>query len=167
MSNETVFVRLDNHEYEVAFQKDQIVVNGSPVRAELLPATHKATIRARIGTQIFDLPLDFTEEGARVLFSGHEYEVQFEDNRQRMLRSFGAAREQRRAAVSVKAPMPGLIVKLEAHVGDSVKRGQGVVVVEAMKMENEVRAPDSGVVKEIRVREQQAVEKGEVLVVIE
>ncbi|MBM3325206.1 MAG: biotin/lipoyl-binding protein, partial [Calditrichaeota bacterium] len=55
----------------------------------------------------------------------------------------------------------------EAKVGQSVTRGRGVVVVEAMKMENEVRASDSGVVKEIRVKERQTVEKGEVLVVIE
>ncbi|MFH1010307.1 MAG: biotin/lipoyl-containing protein [bacterium] len=167
MPNDTVYVRLDNHEYEVAFEKDRILVNGFPVPVELLPASHKALVRARIGNQIVDFPMDFTDEGARILFAGHDYVVQFEDYRRRMLRSLGAAGEQRRAAVSVKAPMPGLVVKIEAKVGQNVTKGQGVIVVEAMKMENEVRAPDSGVVKEIRVKERQTVEKGEVLVVIE
>lgn len=167
MPKDTVYVRLDSREYEVALEKDQILVDGSPVPAELLPTSNKTLVRARIGNQIVDLPMDFTEEGARILFAGHDYVVQFEDDRRRMLHSLAAAGEQRRAAVSVKAPMPGLVVKIEAKVGQSVTRGQGVVVVEAMKMENEVRASDSGVVKEIRVKERQTVEKGEVLVVIE
>jgi len=167
MANDTVYVRLDNHEYAVAFEKDTVVVDGRPMPGELLPTKHKSCLKARIQDQIFALPLELTDEGARFLFAGREYVAQFEDQRQRLLRSFGAQSEERRIALSVKAPMPGLIVKIETKVGDMVKRGQGVMVVEAMKMENEVRAPSDGTVREIRVRERQTVEKGEVLVVIE
>ena len=69
--------------------------------------------------------------------------------------------------VVVRAPMPGRVVKLLAQVGGDVKAGAGVVVVEAMKMENELRAPRDGRVQALRVSEGQAVEANQELVVIE
>ena len=67
---------------------------------------------------------------------------------------------------AVKSPMPGRVVRLLVAVGDRVTARQGVVVVEAMKMENELRTPTGGVVKEILVGPGAAVETGAVLVVI-
>jgi biotin carboxyl carrier protein len=68
---------------------------------------------------------------------------------------------------AVKAPMPGRIVRVLVAVGDRVTAGQGVVIVEAMKMENELRSNRDGVVKEVNVRQAAAIEAGTVLVVIE
>jgi biotin carboxyl carrier protein len=68
---------------------------------------------------------------------------------------------------AVKAPMPGRIVRVLVAVGDRVAAGQGVVIVEAMKMENELRSSRDGVVKEVNVRQAAAIEAGTVLVVIE
>jgi biotin carboxyl carrier protein len=83
-------------------------------------------------------------------------------------RSMGrAAQSQRRGAAMVKSPMPGKVVRLLVKAGDELKAGQGVAVVEAMKMENELRAPKDGKVQEVRVREGQAVEAGETLVTLE
>ena len=67
----------------------------------------------------------------------------------------------------VTAPMPGRLVKVLVQEGDSVSEGQGLVVMEAMKMENELRAPRAGRVKELPARERQAVETGALLVVLE
>jgi biotin carboxyl carrier protein len=67
----------------------------------------------------------------------------------------------------VRAPMPGLIVRIEVAQGDTVQAGQGVAVMEAMKMENELRAEGPGVVSRIVVEPGQAVEKGSVLVEFE
>jgi biotin carboxyl carrier protein len=82
----------------------------------------------------------------------------------------GEAPAPRRAAAGperIKAPMPGKIVRLLVGPGDEVAAGAGLVVVEAMKMENEVRAPRAGLVLEAPVREGQAVETGALLVVLE
>jgi pyruvate carboxylase subunit B len=68
---------------------------------------------------------------------------------------------------TVVAPMPGLILKVEVEVGQAVKAGQGVVVVEAMKMENELKAPADGVVARIEVQPGQTVDKGATLLVLE
>ena len=67
---------------------------------------------------------------------------------------------------AVKAPMPGRVVRVLVAVGDRVIARQGVVVVEAMKMENELRGPRDGIVKEVGVVPGAAVETGAVLVVI-
>ncbi len=68
---------------------------------------------------------------------------------------------------SVAAPMPGKVVRLLVQKGDTVEEGQGVAVVEAMKMQNELRAPRAGTVKSVEVAENQAVNAGESLLVIE
>ena len=67
----------------------------------------------------------------------------------------------------IAAPMPSKVVRLLVGVGDQVGPGDGVIVVEAMKMENELRAMGSGTVQEIRVKEGEAVGGGHVLVIIE
>jgi glutaconyl-CoA/methylmalonyl-CoA decarboxylase subunit gamma len=67
----------------------------------------------------------------------------------------------------LKAPMPGRVVLIEVAVGQRVSRGDGLVILEAMKMENEFRASGEGTVKEIRVQPGQAVNPGDVLIVIE
>lgn len=69
-------------------------------------------------------------------------------------------------AGSVTAPMPGTILDVKVNVGDQVKAGQTVVILEAMKMENEIGAPQDGTVKEVRVQKGAAVNPGDVLVTI-
>ena len=66
----------------------------------------------------------------------------------------------------IAAPMPGKVVRLLAKAGDAVEAGQGLLVVEAMKMQNEIRSPKSGTVERVLVTEGQAVNAGEVLCVV-
>jgi biotin carboxyl carrier protein len=85
-------------------------------------------------------------------------------------RSLKARRGRARGAtgpVTLKAPMPGRIVRLLAAVGDTVEAQQGVLVIEAMKMQNELKSPKAGRVVEIRYQPGEAVAVGEVLAVIE
>lgn len=70
------------------------------------------------------------------------------------------------AGTPLKAPLPGVVIEFKANVGDSVKEGQPIVVLEAMKMNNNLEAECDGVIKEICVEEGQSVMEGEVLVVI-
>ena len=67
---------------------------------------------------------------------------------------------------NVKSPMPGKVIRVMVKEGDEVKEGQGVVVVEAMKMENELKAPKDGVVSEVLANEGQTVDSGTMLVAI-
>ena len=67
----------------------------------------------------------------------------------------------------VKAPMPGMILKIKKKSGDAVKQGESVMILEAMKMENDLRSPASGTIKSIFIKEGSAVEKGAALFTIE
>jgi biotin carboxyl carrier protein len=98
-----------------------------------------------------------------VFSDGHTHRVQLFDER---------ARRAGRSAEGpgdkeIRAIMPGKVVAVLVQVGDTVEQGHGVLVIEAMKMENEIMAPRSGTVREIRVTPGQAVEAGELLAVID
>ena len=97
---------------------------------------------------------------------GERFEVEVQDDRSRQIEALTG--QGRKAAVGgvVKAPMPGLVVRVEVSQGEAVEAGAGLVVVEAMKMENELRASHKGVVEQIHVSAGQRVEKGAPLVTL-
>jgi biotin carboxyl carrier protein len=69
--------------------------------------------------------------------------------------------------LEVKAPMPGMILKIKKNVGDTVQKGDSIIILEAMKMENDIKSPFAGLIKEIKVKENNPVDKGAVLFAIE
>ena len=99
-----------------------------------------------------------------VFIDGHRFEFEIQDPR-RWSRQAGRAGIEGRS--NVVAPMPGKVVRLLAAVGDTVAAGQGLLVVEAMKMQNELKAPKAGHLIGMPVREGATVAAGEVLAVIE
>lgn len=97
---------------------------------------------------------------------GHErFIVSVRDPRSFRSRSRAGASEQ--GAMKIKAPMPGKVVRVLAGVGTPVEAGQSVLVIEAMKMQNELKAPKTGVVKKINVAEGAAVDAGQALAEVE
>ena len=100
-------------------------------------------------------------------FEGRRYEAEALDERARAIRQLSASAAGPKGPAPLAAPMPGLIVRVNVEVGDQVQPGQGLVVMEAMKMENELRAPRAGRVAEVHARERQTVETGALLVVVE
>lgn len=97
---------------------------------------------------------------------GHErFVASVRDPRSFRSRSRTGASEQ--GVMKIKAPMPGKVVRVLAGVGTTVEAGQSVLVIEAMKMQNELKAPKSGVVKRINVAEGAAVDAGQALAEVE
>jgi biotin carboxyl carrier protein len=108
------------------------------------------------------------ERGRYTLWvDGFRFEVDALDARSRTIREITAATTKPKGPAPIVAPMPGLIVRVNVAVGDVISAGQGAVVMEAMKMENELRAPSGGRVKAIHAEVGGAVEKGTVLVELE
>lgn len=101
----------------------------------------------------------------RVTLRGASWDIDVYDPRRK--RSSANAGDFIEGAQTICSPMPGRVVKIEVAVGDKVEPGQGVVIVEAMKMENELNAEGAGTVKEIQCEEGQAVEDGQALIIIE
>jgi len=129
-------------------------VEGTPVRLVTIGnEVHRVIVRARRAKGDYTLWID-----------GHTYEVEALDERTRTIRDLTAAAKGPSGPVPLIAPMPGLIVRVEAKPGDVVSPGQPLIVMEAMKMENELRAPSAGTVKAVRAAAGDTVEKGAVLV---
>lgn len=119
-----------------------------------------------VDNRSFEVDVDNTEDEYRVLVDGRSYHVHLVDERRVRLGGVQSGIQlQGRQKVSV--PMPGKVIAVLVSEGDQVEKGQGLVIVEAMKMENEVRSPIAGTVREIQAKAGDAVEAGSVLLVVE
>ena len=116
----------------------------------------------------YDVLVDGRDDGQFVTYiDGRSVPVSIPSRQRRPRASGGRAPVEGDRPYRIAAPMPGRIVKLLVKPGDRVEARQGLVVVEAMKMENELRSPASGTVSEVRVTEGALVEARMVLVVVE
>ena len=102
--------------------------------------------------------------GGEILINGHSYPLELHDPRQWKRPGSGAGIQGRAAIV---APMPGKIIRVLVAEGDPVEAGQGILVVEAMKMQNELKAPRAGRVTSIAVKAGDGVNAGAVLATVE
>ena len=98
---------------------------------------------------------------------GHRFTLEALDERTRVIRELSGGSTKAKGPAHIFAPMPGLIVRIAVKEGDAVRAGQGLVVMEAMKMENELRATSDGVVKRVVASPGAAVEKGALLLELE
>jgi biotin carboxyl carrier protein len=100
-----------------------------------------------------------------VNIGNHQFAIKLIDPKR--LRGSGSNDEDAEGKVEIKTAMPGKIVRILVEEGVEVAHGDGVIVVEAMKMQNEMKSPKHGIIKEIRFAEGETVNSGEVLVIIE
>jgi biotin carboxyl carrier protein len=112
----------------------------------------------------YDARIEENARGLAVVIDGFRFEIDVRDPRRLARRSGMQGRE---GVETITAPMPGKVVRVLIAPGDAVEAGQGLVVVEAMKMQNEMKAPKAGRVVSVAVREGDRVAAGELLAVIE
>jgi biotin carboxyl carrier protein len=148
----------DKSVYRVSVDGNEFLVDGKK--------TGRTNYSLIVNNRSFEVEVDNSGDEYRVLVDGRNYHVHLVDERR--LRVGGAqAGLELQGRQNVSVPMPGKIIAVLVNEGDTVEKGQGLVIVEAMKMENEVRSPISGEVKEIKVKPGDTVEGGAVLIVVE
>lgn len=118
--------------------------------------------------KVFEFTIE-QNSGVHYLFhhDNQSFDIEIEDETDQLLHKYKNQGQSSHRLLEVKAPMPGLVLKVEVKVGQTVTSGSGLVILEAMKMENEIRSITDGVVKEIRVKERTAIEKGDTLIILE
>jgi pyruvate carboxylase subunit B len=132
-------------------------IEGTPVRMVTIgDEVHRVVVRR--GSQRGDYTL---------WVDGYRFDLEALDERTSAIRELSKLSAAASGPAPIVAPMPGLIVRVNVNPGDTVAQGQGLVVMEAMKMENELRAQAAGTVKSVNVKPGTAVEKGTVLVEME
>ena len=107
---------------------------------------------------------EIAEKTATFRINGRTYTVQAEDELDKLLKQLGMSAAASIKLNNLKAPMPGLILEVLVAVGQSVAKGDSLLILEAMKMENVIKSPGEGIVKAIRVVKGDAVEKNQVLI---
>lgn len=98
---------------------------------------------------------------------GQTFNITIEEPMDQLLKSMGLDMSALQKAEPIKAPMPGKILKIMVEVGQTVSKGDGLLILEAMKMENVLKASGDATIKAINIEEQKAVEKGQILIELE
>ncbi|HYW05846.1 MAG TPA: biotin/lipoyl-containing protein [Longimicrobium sp.] len=162
------FVTVGDRTVEVDLTGATPTVDGTPTQAELarLPGTPVRSLLVDGRSHSITAQPGDRRGRWQISLDGRRYDADAVDERTRAIRELTGGDDDA-AEKTILAPMPGLVVKIEVAVGDAVKAGQGLVIVEAMKMENELKAPADGVVAKIAVKERQTVDKGAILIVLE
>lgn len=157
---------ISNRTYEIEILPDgQVLLNGQPRDVDFLSLD--ASLYSIItNNRSLEALIEEHSGEYQVLIGGRRYEGQVLDERDQLLRARTGGQADQTGEVSIKAPMPGLIVAVPVEEGQSVKAGQTVVILESMKMQNELKAPRDGTVQRISVAPGQSVEQKKVLVTI-
>ena len=154
---------VDNHSYLVDAGEAAITLEGVPVEIDLQSIDggfHYSLLVNRTSHEVF---VERCEDICFVTLEGQRYRVQVEDERAHRLGEQKTVVEEA-GEVDVVSPMPGVVVAVLAKTGQKVQTGEGLLILEAMKMENEICAPRTGVVGAIRVEPGQRVSQDDVLV---
>ncbi len=157
---------VDDRAFDIAIQDDRLVVDGNPkdYTFEVLREGYVSMIIDGASVPVSVEPIG--EDTLRVTIDGRRTEVQVKDERDLLVEEFGLG-EDAAAGGEVRAPMPGLVLDLLVEEGEEVAADQGLLVLEAMKMENELKAPSGGVVRTIHATSGDAVDKEALLIEIE
>ena len=159
VAGERVIVDLDGTHAEVDGERlavSLVTIEGTPVRlVRIGEQVHRLMARRGGGRGLWTLDLD-----------GQRMEVEALDERLRAIRDLTAAAAEASGPAPLKAPMPGLEVRVSVSVGDTGSAGQGLVVVEAMKMETSIAADRDGEITQLYVHSGSQVEAGDLLLVL-
>lgn len=162
-------VRIGDEQHEVLLDGEGVHIDGEGVAADAEQIDGTPVRLVTIGEEIHRVVVrPGASRGAYTLWlDGYRFDVEALDERTRAIRDLAGTSAGASGPAPLKAPMPGLIVRVSVQVGDQVQAGQGIVVMEAMKMENELRTTAAGVVKSIAAVPGTAVEKGALLIELE
>jgi acetyl/propionyl-CoA carboxylase alpha subunit len=163
-------VQLNDGRKSVSLDQDGVRYEGeAPVKAELSDIEGSPVRMVKIGTHVYRVVVRRHQGRGRYTLwvDGYRFDTEPLDERTRAIRDLSAASAIPTGPAPIVAPMPGLVVRINVKPGDKVQAGQGIVVMEAMKMENELRATSAGIVRSVEVSAGTAVEKGTLLVALE
>ena len=154
-------------EVELTERLGELIVHldGEPCEVDYAEADNLGQVILIHGGKSYAMSIEGGPHQTAITIAGHRYDCELEDERERAANL--AARAANKGGGVLKAVMPGVVVELLVAAGDTVTEGQPLLILEAMKMQNELAAPTSGLVREVHVRQGEAVAGGAKLVTLE
>jgi biotin carboxyl carrier protein len=160
-------VRIEDHTFEVNIDpKGTVTVDGEPVAFDFGEVGGMGLYSLLVNNESFEALVEQSADIYKVLMRGYMYDVHVLDERSRILQRRSNLMAADTGEIAVRAPMPGLIVDVPVEVGQEVEAGEKVVILESMKMENELKTPRDGRVERVNVAKGDSVEQNQALVVI-
>jgi pyruvate carboxylase subunit B len=162
-------VRVDGKEHEIVVDADGVRMGDEHIVARVTEIEGTPVRLLTIGNEVHRMVVRraATKGEYTIWLDGFRFPVEAFDERTLAIRELAGGSAGPTGPAPLRAPMPGMIVRVTVQVGDHVQPGQGLIVMEAMKMENELRATGAGIVKRVLALPGTAVDKGALLLELE
>jgi len=157
---------VNDNAYDIQFDESGIVVNGVPLNWDLarISGDYFHVISNNVNYSAEVVSIDRETKSFSIKVNGRIYPVKLKDKFDLLLEKMGLNTTASGKVNTIKAPMPGLIIDLRVKAGDMVKAGDPLLILEAMKMENIIKAAGEAVVKSVHINKGDSVEKNQVLI---
>lgn len=151
------------------FTVDGVSLNGNPVKWDMIEVRENTFHIIKDNKSYNATLVSFDAEGKTMVINvdNNDYEISIKDKYDLLLQQLGINSKSSSAIQSIKAPMPGLIINVSVNVGDEIKKGDTLLILEAMKMENVIKSPRDGKIKKVNVVLKQPVEKNQIMLEFE
>lgn len=156
----------DHFEYGIELKGEDITVNGEVLEIDS-SATGKYSSNLIFKNKSFNaevVEFDKKEKKCIIKVNGNIYTIQVEDQFDQLLKKLGIDNLSATKISEIKAPMPGLVLSISVNEGDEIAKGDNLLILEAMKMENMLKSSTDGVIKKILVKQGDKVEKNQILI---
>ena len=162
-------ITLNQQEYLFDKKAETLMLNGHAVNADVVKLD-KNKFHVIINNSSYNIELLAKDENAKnqiILVNGQKQSIEIKDKYDDLLKQLGMDKLMGNKANLLKAPMPGLVLKVLVTEGQAVKKGDGLLILEAMKMENIIKASSDGMVKKIHIEEKNIVDKNQKMIEFE
>lgn len=154
---------IEGKEFKVEIiDEKHIRINDYVLEVDLMSVNGQSVYSLIIGGKSYEAYIYPEEKDWQVLLRGRQYKAMVEDEREKRLKNAGGGRIES-GEFHLKAPMPGLVVSVPVEEGQVVKKGQVLVILESMKMQNELKSPRDGTAHRIRIKPGESVEQRQTL----
>jgi biotin carboxyl carrier protein len=161
------YATINDQEYEIEIDQDrEIKVNGRKYETDFQQLVEGGVSSLLLDNRSLEAMVEERDDSWEVFIHGELYSVRVQDERSYRLGQAWGKGFEITGEVTLRSPMPGVIVAVPAAPGQHVAKGEAVVILESMKMENEMRSPRAGIVRQVLVAKGDTVEKGQVLAVV-
>jgi biotin carboxyl carrier protein len=155
---------IESKDYSIeVLDERHIIFDGKPMEVDFQSVSGQPVYSLLVNGKSYEAYVDIADDGLRVLMRGLLYNVTVEDEREKRLRAAAGGGVVESGEFHLKAPMPGLVVAVPVNEGQKVEKGQVLLVLESMKMQNELKAPREGMVGRVRVKPGESVEQKQTL----
>lgn len=166
---ENIKVKVDGQEFETTVDQsklDEVILDGENYKIEILKAYPNNVYTFLVNNQVLLVQYDETAKDIKVIHDNFEHKVEIKTETKALLEEFIKDSGLGDSESDIHAPMPGLVVKILTEEGAEIKKGDKLIIIEAMKMENALASTVDGVVKKIHVKEGVPVDKDAILIEI-